>query len=165
MIRTFDHTIVEKFAHYSKVPVINALSDSFHPCQLLADLQTFVEHRGSPRGKTVTWIGDGNNMCQSFINASLLLDFELKIACPKGFEPSPDIIAANKKRVMMTHDPIEATKNSDWLVTDVWASMGQESEQKARIDAFNGYQVNHELMENANRDAIFMHCLPAHRGE
>lgn len=165
MIRTFGHDIVERFAEYSQVPVINALTDSFHPCQLLADIQTYVEHRGSPKGKKVAWIGDGNNMCQSYINAAALCDFELAIACPAGFEPDPAVVAANAERVTVSNDPTLAIKDADWVVTDVWASMGQEDEQREREKQFADYQVNHELFKHAKRDAIFMHCLPAHRGE
>jgi len=165
MIRTFGHEGIERFAQYSKVPVINALTDSYHPCQLLADVQTYVEHRGDPQGKTVTWIGDGNNMCHSYINAAKQWDFQLKIACPKGFEPDASLVAANKDRVEITHDPKVAIRNSDWVATDVWASMGQEAEQNERLKLFEGYEVNHKLMSHANSDAIFMHCLPAHRGE
>jgi len=165
MIRTFEHEKIERFAAYSDVPVINALTDSYHPCQLLADVQTFVEHRGSPQGKTVTWIGDGNNMCHSYINAARQWDFELQIACPKGFEPDPDLIKANKDRVKVLNSPKDAVSGSDWVATDVWASMGQESEQKERLEKFAGFQVNHELMDYANPEAVFMHCLPAHREE
>ncbi|WP_045860796.1 ornithine carbamoyltransferase [Teredinibacter purpureus] len=165
MIRTFEHEKIERFAQYSKVPVINALTDSYHPCQLLADIQTYVEHRGSPKGKIVTWIGDGNNMCHSYINAARLCDFELRIACPEGYEPSPELVQANADRVTIIQDPKEAVKDADWVVTDVWASMGQEEEQQAREGEFTGYQVNHELMSLAKSDAVFMHCLPAHRGE
>lgn len=165
MIRTYDHATIERFAEYSKVPVINALTDSYHPCQLLADIQTYVEHRGDIQGKTVTWIGDGNNMCHSYINAARQWDFELKIACPEGFEPDTNIVEANKDRVEVMRDPKQAAANADWIATDVWASMGQESEQQERVDKFAGYQVNHELMSHAKPDAIFMHCLPAHRGE
>lgn len=165
MIRTFEHSIVERFAEYSQVPVINALTDDFHPCQLLADIQTYVEHRGSPKGKTVAWVGDGNNMCHSYINAARLCDFKLQIACPEGFDPDPQLIEANKDRVTVTRSPETAVTGSDWVVTDVWASMGQEDEQQKRLKAFAGYEVNHKLMSHANKDAIFMHCLPAHRGE
>lgn len=165
MIRTFEHEKLETFARYSQVPVINALTDSFHPCQLLADIQTYVEHRGSPQGKTVAWIGDGNNMCHSYINATRLCDFELRIACPEGYDPDPALVDANRDRVQVVRTPAEAVKNADWVVTDVWASMGQEDEQKKREQRFAGYQVNHELMSLANSDAVFMHCLPAHRGE
>lgn len=165
MIRTFEHEKIELFAQYSRVPVINALTDSYHPCQLLADIQTYVEHRGSPKGKVFAWVGDGNNMCQSYINASLLCDFELRIACPEGFEPDSALVEKNKARVTICRDPAEAVQSADCIVTDVWASMGQETEQNLRIDHFKGYQVNHELMSLARTDAIFMHCLPAHRGE
>ncbi|MBX2859146.1 MAG: ornithine carbamoyltransferase [Cellvibrionaceae bacterium] len=165
MIRTFAHDIIERFAAYSQVPVINALTDSFHPCQLLADIQTFVEHRGDPQGKSVCWIGDGNNMCHSYINAARQCDFELRIACPEGFEPDADLIAANKGRVHVFRQPEEAVRGCDWVATDVWASMGQEDEQALRANKFASFQVNHELMALANNNAIFMHCLPAHRGE
>lgn len=165
MIRTFEHEKIELFARYSQVPVINALTDSFHPCQLLADIQTYVEHRGSPKGKVFAWVGDGNNMCQSYINASRLCDFELRIACPEGFEPDSKLLEKNKARVTICRDPVEAVKSADCVVTDVWASMGQETEQNLRVDHFKGYQVNHDLMASAQTDAIFMHCLPAHRGE
>lgn len=165
MIRTFDHATIELFAANSKVPVINALTDDYHPCQLLADIQTYTEHRGSPQGKTVAWVGDGNNMCHSYINAARLCDFELRIACPEGFEPNADLVEANKDRVSVVRTPEEAVKGADWVATDVWASMGQESEQKEREKQFASFQVNHELMSHAQSDAVFMHCLPAHRGE
>lgn len=165
MIRTFGHDKLERFAEFSKVPVINALSDSFHPCQLLADLQTYVEHRGSPEGKVVAWVGDGNNMCNSYISAARQFDFELRIACPEGYDPDPAIVAAAGKRVSIVRKPEDAVRGADWVATDVWASMGQEDEQRIRMKAFEGYLVNHELMSHANSDAIFMHCLPAHRGE
>lgn len=165
MIRTFEHEKIERFAQFSKVPVINALTDDFHPCQLLADIQTYKEQRGDPQGKVVTWVGDGNNMCHSYINAARQCDFELRIACPEGFDPAPELVEANKDRVTILRNPTDAVKGSDWVVTDVWASMGQEEEQKEREQKFAGYQVDHEMMSHANSDAIFMHCLPAHRGE
>ena len=165
MIRTFEHDIVEKFAKHSKVPVINALTDDYHPCQLLADMQTYVEHRGSIKGKTVTWVGDGNNMCHSYINAARQFDFKLNIACPEGFDPIQQLLDDNADRVKIIRDPKEAAINSDLLVTDVWASMGQEEEQQERMVKFADYQINKELMDIANPDALFMHCLPAHRGE
>jgi ornithine carbamoyltransferase len=165
MIRTFDHSIIERFAQYSSVPVINALTDDYHPCQLLADMQTYIEQRGSIQGKTVSWIGDGNNMCHSYINAAKQFDFELRIACPKGFEPNAELVAANKDRVTLVSNPNEAAKDTDLLVTDVWASMGQEQEQAERIKQFTGYQLNRELLAHAASDALYMHCLPAHRGE
>lgn len=165
MIRTYEHSIIERFAAHSKVPVINALTDDYHPCQLLADIQTFVENRGSIRGKQVTWVGDGNNMCHSYINAARQFDFTLKIACPEGFEPNADIVAAAGDRIEILRDPVAATKNSDLVVTDVWASMGQEEEQTERRNKLAGYQINAELMAHANADALYMHCLPAKRGE
>lgn len=165
MIRTFSHSLVEDFAAHSSVPVINALTDEYHPCQLLADMQTYFEHRGDIQGKTVTWIGDGNNMCHSYINAARQFDFKLRIACPEGFDPSPELIAANHERVFVTRSPEEAASGSDLVVTDVWASMGQEEEQKERERKFSGFQVSPALMDRANPDALFMHCLPAHRGE
>lgn len=165
MIRTFEHEKIERFAQYSSVPVINALTDSFHPCQLLADIQTYVEHRGSPKGKKVAWIGDGNNMCHSYMNAASLCGFELVVACPKGYEPDTALLEQNKQYVTLVRNPRDAVLDADWIVTDVWASMGQEEEQKAREASFSGYQVNHELISLAKPDAIFMHCLPAHRGE
>ncbi|SDZ90777.1 ornithine carbamoyltransferase [Microbulbifer marinus] len=165
MIRTFGHNVLERFADYSRVPVINALSDSYHPCQLLADIQTFVEHRGSPEGKVVAWVGDGNNMCNSYINAARQCDFELRIACPEGYEPDESLLAAAGNRVKIVRKPVDAVRGADWVATDVWASMGQETEQQIRIKAFEGFLVDHELMSHANSDAIFMHCLPAHRGE
>jgi ornithine carbamoyltransferase len=165
MIRTFGHDIVERFSAHSSVPVINALTDDFHPCQLLADMQTYVEHRGSIAGRTVAWIGDGNNMAQSYINAARQFDFELRIACPEGFEPRQDLLDANRDRVSILRDPSAAAASADLVVTDVWASMGQEAEQKKREQAFAGYQVNSELMARAASDALYMHCLPAHRGE
>lgn len=165
MIRTFEHKKIELFAKHSKVPVINALTDDYHPCQLLADIQTYVEKRGDPKGKTVTWIGDGNNMCHSYINAAALCDFKLNIACPEGFDPNPELVKANADRVTLFRDPREAIRGSDWIATDVWASMGQEEEQKYREEKFAGYQVDHAMMALANEGAVFMHCLPAHRGE
>ena len=165
MIRTFEHSIVERFAACSQVPVINGLTDDFHPCQLLADMQTWFEHRGDIAGKRVTWLGDGNNMCQSYINAARLLDFELVIACPKGFEPQQALLDAHKDRVRIEHDPQLAASGADLLVTDVWASMGQEQEQDTRAHALADYQLNRALLDKANRDALYMHCLPAHRDE
>jgi len=165
MIRTFGHDIVERFATCSRVPVINALTDDYHPCQLLADMQTWIEHRGSIGGKSVCWVGDGNNMCQSYINAARQFDFELRIACPAGFEPARELLDANRDRVRVEHDPASAAAGADLVVTDVWASMGQESEQLERAKLFAPYQVNSELMSRAAGDALYMHCLPAHRGE
>lgn len=165
MIRTFSHDIIERFAQYSKVPVINALTDQYHPCQLLADIQTYTEHRGSIEGKTVAWIGDGNNMCHSWINAAIVLDFKLNIACPEGYEPNSKLVAEAGDRVFMTRSPVEAVSGANLVTTDVYASMGQESELQLRLEKFAGFQVNHELMAHAADNAIFMHCLPAHREE
>ena len=165
MIRTFEHQTVTRFAEHSRVPVINGLTDRFHPCQLLADMQTYVEHRGSIRGRRVAFIGDGNNMCHSYINAARLFGFELRIACPEGFEPDADILASAGDRWTLTHDPTEAAQDADLIVTDVWASMGQESEQDERRARFSRFSVTPQLMGRAQPDALFMHCLPAHRGE
>ena len=165
MIRTFGHEIIERFAQHSSVPVINALTDDFHPCQLLADIQTYVEQRGNIQGKIVSWIGDGNNMCQSYINAAKQFDFELRIACPPGFEPDEALLNNNKDRVSVHRDPKQAAKDADLLVTDVWASMGQEGQQAERLKKFTGYQLNQALLDVAASDALYMHCLPAHRGE
>jgi ornithine carbamoyltransferase len=164
MIRTFSHSQVEEFAAHSRVPVINALTDDYHPCQLLADVQTFVEHRGSIKGKTVTWIGDGNNMCHSFINAAKQFEFKLNVACPDGYLPNAELMANNADRVQLVQDPKHAVIGSHLVVTDTWASMGQEDEKKAREAAFKDYQVNPALMDLAQPDALFMHCLPAYRG-
>jgi len=165
MIRTFAHNTVERFAAASSAPVINALTDDFHPCQLLADMQTYRENRGSIRGATVAWIGDGNNMCHSYINAATMFGFHLNVACPKGYEPDAAVFEAHKEHVTVMREPADAARNANLLVTDVWASMGQESEQKAREQAFSSYQINPQLMALAAKDALFMHCLPAHRGE
>jgi len=165
MIRTFEHEKIERFAEYSVSPVINALTDQSHPCQLLADIQTWFEHRGDIKGATVTFIGDGNNMCHSYINAARQFDFQLHIATPASYKPDAAIVAAAGNRVTLFEQPMEAARNSDLVVTDVWASMGQEEEQLERQKEFAGFQVNRELMSAAGKGALFMHCLPAHRGE
>ena len=165
MIRTFDHDKIERFAEYSKVPVINALTDDYHPCQILADIQTYVEHRGSIQGKTVAWVGDGNNVCHSWINASIILDFKLNIACPEGYEPNALLVTEAGDRVTLTRNPMEAVTGAQLVITDVYTSMGQESETQTRLEHFSGFQVNHRLMSYAAKDALFMHCLPAHRNE
>ena len=165
MIRTHGQEIIERFAEYSNVPVINALTNEFHPCQLLADVQTFVEHRGSIQGKTVAWIGDGNNMCNSWINAAIQFDFNLHVACPDGYEPDASLVVEAGDRLMITNDPIVAAKGAHLVTTDVFASMGQEQEQEERLEKFAGFQVNHQLMSHAADNALFMHCLPAHRDE
>lgn len=165
MIRTYDHANAETFAAHSSVPIINGLTDLYHPCQLLADMQTFLEHRGEIRGATVAWIGDGNNMCHSYINAARQFDFHLNIACPEQYSPNKNIVTQAKDRVSLSHDAETAVSDADLVVTDVWASMGQEEEQNERQKVFNAYQVNESLLAHANKDALFMHCLPAHRGE
>ncbi|MEN8179611.1 MAG: ornithine carbamoyltransferase [Pseudomonadota bacterium] len=165
MIRTFEQEKLERFAANSQVPVINALTDLLHPCQLLADMQTYFEHRGDIRGKTVAWIGDGNNMCHSYINAARRFGFKLNIACPEGYDPDQAILQPAGEQAEIIRDPITAAKGADLVVTDVWASMGQEEEQALREKAFTGYQVDDSMMENAAADALFMHCLPAHRDE
>ena len=165
MLRTKDHDTVTTFARYSSVSVINGLTDLVHPCQLLADMQTFFEHRGDIAGKTVTWVGDGNNMCHCYINAARVLDFKLNIACPEGYMPNANIVKAAGDRIKTYPSPKEAALKSDLVVTDVWASMGQEQEQKQRELAFKNFQVTQSVMDVANQDALFMHCLPAHRGE
>ncbi|NOX93232.1 MAG: ornithine carbamoyltransferase [Gammaproteobacteria bacterium] len=165
MIRTFEHEKIQRFAEYSRVPVINALTNEYHPCQLLADMQTYFEHRGDISGKRVAWIGDGNNMCHSYINAAKQFGFQLQIASPEGYLPDAQILAAGEGYAALSTSPRTAVQDADLIVTDVWASMGQEEEQAAREQAFADYQVNPKLMALAKPDALFMHCLPAHRGE
>ena len=165
MIRTFEQEKLETFAAHSRVPVINALTDMYHPCQLLADVQAFVEHRGPIQGKTVAWIGDGNNMCHSYINAAIQFDFQLRIACPEGYEPDAAILARAGERVTLLHDAKLAAEGADLVTTDVWASMGQEEEQAIREKAFAEFEVDDAVMAQAKTDAVFLHCLPAHRGE
>ena len=165
MVRTFEHEKITLLAEHSSVPVINGLTDWVHPCQLLADMQTWMEHRGDIAGRTVTYVGDGNNMCHSYINAARQLDFNLRIACPEGYDPDAELVKLAGDRVQIIRDPKAACTGTDLVVTDVWASMGQEEEQKIREQAFAAYQVTEELMALANDDALFMHCLPAHRGE
>jgi ornithine carbamoyltransferase len=165
MIRTFEHGILERFAAYSKVPVINGLTDWEHPCQLLADLQTWQEYRGYISNRTALWVGDGNNVCHSYIRAAKLFNFNLRIACPIGYEPDPKVLALAKDRCVIMRDPIQAAKGVDLIATDVWASMGQEEEQAVRKAAFAAFRVDDAIMNQAKPDALFMHCLPAHRGE
>ncbi|WP_312270996.1 ornithine carbamoyltransferase [Pseudomonas sp.] len=165
MIRTYAHSTLTTFAANSNVPVINGLSDDLHPCQLLADMQTFFEHRGSIQGKVVAWIGDGNNMCNSYIEAAEQLDFTLRVACPEGFEPNARFVERAGDRIQIVRDPTEAVEGAHLVSTDVWTSMGQEEESKIRLETFKAYQVSRELLDKASRDVVFMHCLPAHRGE
>lgn len=165
MLRTNEHDTVTTFAKHSRVPVINGLTDLLHPCQLLADMQTYFEHRGDIAGKTVAWIGDGNNMCHSYINAAHQFDFKLHIASPADYGPVQSIVEAAADKVAFFNSPVLAAQHADLVVTDVWASMGQESEQKKREYAFRDFQVSQEVMQAAHPEALFMHCLPAHRGE
>ena len=165
LIRTFGHDRIEKLARNSSVPVINGLSDYLHPCQLLADMQTWFERRGDIAGARVAWIGDGNNMCHSYINAAIRFDFELAIASPAGHQPDAGLVASAGRRVSLHASASEAAARADLVVTDVWASMGQEEEQQQREAEFAAYQVNAAVMACADADALFMHCLPAHRGE
>ncbi|WP_415755853.1 ornithine carbamoyltransferase [Pseudomonas leptonychotis] len=165
MIRTFAHSTLTEFAANSRVPVINGLSDDLHPCQLLADMQTFQELRGSIKGKTVVWVGDGNNMCNSYIEAAIQFDFQLSVACPEGYEPSAELLALAGERVQIVRDPREAVVGAHLVSTDVWASMGQEEEAAERMRQFKPYQVTRALLDAAAEDVLFLHCLPAHRGE
>lgn len=165
MIRTFAHERASVFAQHSSVPVINALTDDFHPCQLLADMQTFFELRGDIAGKTVTWVGDGNNMCASYILAAHQLGFHLRISTPKGYRPNQSLLDTYAHCISLIDDPMQAAKDAHLIVTDVWASMGQEEEQKQREQDFKGYQVTKQMLDVACDDVLFMHCLPAHRGE
>jgi ornithine carbamoyltransferase len=167
MIRTFAHSDVEELAEYASIPVINGLTDLLHPCQLLADMFTVWEEFGDWEDKIVAWVGDGNNMANSWLNAAALLGFELRLACPEGYEPNHDIFENAKAAatVSIFEDPDEAVRDAHVVTTDVWASMGQEADAEARKLAFKGYQVDTELMALADDDAIFLHCLPAHRGE
>lgn len=167
MIRTFDHADVEELAGNASVPVINGLTDLLHPCQLLADLLTIEESLGGIGNRVVAWIGDGNNMANSWLNAAALLGFELRLACPKDFLPDAEILARakSKTKVLVTSDPSEAAAGAHVVNTDVWASMGQESEAEMRVAAFRDFSVTPEVMQCAAQDAIFLHCLPAHRGE
>ncbi|HLZ19447.1 MAG TPA: ornithine carbamoyltransferase [Smithellaceae bacterium] len=169
MIRTFAQDSVEQFARYATIPVINGLTDLLHPCQILADLFTIIEKKGSYDGKKITYIGDGNNMANSWIEAASILPFQLNLACPEGYDPDARILEENRKagkgNVKLCRDPFEAAKDADVLYTDVWTSMGQEAESLERIKVFKNYQINEALLKVAKKDAVVMHCLPAHRGE
>jgi ornithine carbamoyltransferase len=167
-VRTFGHEIIEEMAQYSAVPVINALTDAFHPCQVLADCQTLIEHKGKLAGLKIAFVGDGNNMVHSWIEAAALVPFSFALACPKGYEPDSAILAKAKRAgavLAVTHSVEAAVEGADAIYTDVWASMGQEQEVRARLRAFRPYQVNSGVVRLAKRDAVVMHCLPAHRGE
>jgi len=168
MIRTFAHENVTEMARWADVPVINGLSDLLHPCQVMADLFTVLEHKKSIRDLTYCWIGDGNNMANSWINAAAAFGFELRLATPKGYEPDTAILEKSRARgarVLLTTDPLEAAKGAQVLNTDVWASMGQEEEQQKRRQAFTGFQINDETLRIADAGSVVLHCLPAHRGE
>ncbi len=164
-IRTHDHSELLDLCEISSIPVINALTQKFHPCQLLADMLTFYEEKGSFEGKTFSWVGDGCNMCNSYINASKILRFNLKIATPNGFEPDASVMNSSSDTVELCDLPGKAVENSDLVTTDVWASMGDEDDHERRKVLFKGYQINQNMMDKANKDAIFLHCLPAHRDE
>ncbi len=165
MIRNDSQADQRELAANSRVPVINGLSDEHHPCQLLADIQCWIEHRGDPRGKVAAWVGDGNNVCHSWIEAAQLFGFTLRIATPKGFEANAALVAASGEHVQVVDSAAEAVQGADVVIADTWTSMGQEAETQRRLAAFAGYQVDRALMAKAASDAIFMHCLPAHRGE
>ena len=169
MIRTFAQESVEEFARHATIPIINGLTDLMHPCQIVSDLFTIVERKGTYEGLKIAYVGDGNNMANSWIDAAAKLPFKLTLACPKGYDPDARILERGRKKapkgLSLFRDPVQAVKNADVVYTDVWASMGQEAEQAARVKVFEGYQVNRKLMQHAKPDAIVMHCLPAHRGE
>jgi len=168
MIRTYAQEDIEELAHYADVPVINALTDMYHPCQVMADLFTVLEHKGSYRNQKYCWIGDGNNMAHSWINAAAVLGFELRIATPKGYEPDAAVVEWARQQgadIIYTNDPLKAARGADILNTDVWASMGQEEEQEKRRRNFAEFQLNADTLAAANKGSLVLHCLPAHRGE
>ena len=162
MVRTFQQDVIERFARNSRVPVINGLTDDHHPCQILADIYTFIEHRGPIKGKTVAWIGDSNNMCNTWLQAAEILGFRLNVSTPPGYEVEPQRANGNYRAF---RDPLAAAQGAHLVTTDVWTSMGFEAEDKKRRRAFRDWQVDAEMMRAARKDALFMHCLPAHRGE
>jgi ornithine carbamoyltransferase len=164
MIRTPDQTDIETFAQYASIPVVNAMSSFLHPCQLLADVQTFEELRGPIQGRSVAFVGDGYNMCHSYINAARQWDFNLKVACPKGYEPDSTLLSSTPNAELVD-TPEDAVASADLVVTDVWSSMGHEGQESNRRSTFAAYQVNERLLALADKDVLFMHCLPAHRGE
>ncbi|MBX2836337.1 MAG: ornithine carbamoyltransferase [Gammaproteobacteria bacterium] len=165
MVRTFSHEALEQFTQSCTIPVINGLTDLLHPCQLLADMQTYADYRGSIEGKTVAYVGDGNNMCHSYMNTAALLNFQLRIACPEKYSPEAAIRSSTQANIEYCHSPMDACDGADLVVTDVWSSMGQEAEQAEREQAFQNYCITEQHMAAAHKDALFMHCLPAHRGE
>ena len=164
VMRTYAHDRISLVAENSKVPVINAMSDSFHPCQLLADVLTFIEKRGQIRDAKVAWVGDGNNVCHSWIHAAHQFGFDLRLACPTGYEPNAAILEVASERVKLMNTPGTAVSGCDLVVTDTWLSIGSESEKEERLKAFSGFCVTNDLMQTAKPDALFMHCLPAYRG-
>ncbi|MCL6556415.1 MAG: ornithine carbamoyltransferase [Burkholderiales bacterium] len=166
MIRTFEQEIIERFARYSRVPVINGLTNEYHPCQILADIYTYIEHRGSIQGKTVAWIGDSNNVCNTWLQAAEVFDFNVHVSTPPGYEVEPERAGLyGTDHYEEFADPMEAARGADLVTTDVWTSMGFEAEDEERRRAFADWQVDAEMMRVAKPDALFMHCLPAHRGE
>ena len=166
MIRTFEQEIIERFAANSRVPVINGLTNEYHPCQILADIVTFIEHRGSIKGKTIAWIGDSNNMCNTWLQAAEVLGFNVHVSTPPGYEVEPERAGLyGTDNFEQFADPMDACRGADLVTTDVWTSMGFEAENEARMKAFADWQVDEEMMAVARPDALFMHCLPAHRGE
>lgn len=167
VMRTYSHSLIEEMARFSSVPIINGLSEKYHPCQVLSDLMTIKEYKGKIEGLKIAWIGDGNNMANSWINAAIRLNFTLHLACPNGYEPQGDVleIAKGRKNIILTNDPISAIKDAHVVNTDVWVSMGQEKEAQKKKQVFSAYQVNAELLRHARDDVIVMHCLPAHREE
>jgi ornithine carbamoyltransferase len=166
MIRTYEQDIIERFAAHSRVPVINGLTNEYHPCQILADILTFIEHRGSIEGATVAWIGDSNNVCNTWLQAAEILNFQVRVSTPPGYEVEPERAGLHATSHFQAFaDPLEACRGADLVTTDVWTSMGFEAENEARRKAFEHWCVDAEMMAQANSDALFMHCLPAHRGE
>jgi len=166
MIRTFEQEIIERFAQNSRVPVINGLTNEYHPCQILADIFTFIEHRGSIEGKTVAWIGDSNNVCNTWLQAAELLDFNMHVSTPKGYEVEVERAGLyDDSHFEQFENPMDAAKDAHLVTTDVWTSMGYEAEQSERKSVFADWQVDQEMMDVSAKDSLFMHCLPAHRGE
>ena len=166
MIRTYEQAIIERFAEHSRVPVINGLTNEYHPCQILGDIFTYNEHRGSIRGRTVAWIGDSNNVCHTWLQAAKIFDFNLRVASPPGYELEPDAGETYESmRLEVFDDPVKAARGAHLITTDVWTSMGAEAEAEERRQDFADYRVDREMMAAASPDALFMHCLPAHRGE
>ncbi len=169
VVRTFGQEVVEELARYADVPVINALTDLHHPCQILSDLMTLVEKKGAPENLRIVWLGDGNNMANSWIQAAAVMGFPLTLACPEGYDPDPVVLAEARKScvspITVLRDPVEALQGADVVNVDVWASMGQEDEQQKRGQIFQPYQLNRDLLAHADKDAVVLHCLPAHRDE